>query len=951
VATTQGRQACSVCGTLLANDSVHCPVCALHGAVEPQSDSGSDISSELRFEHYTVLKNAEGKPLELGRGGMGITYKAFDVHLQCPVALKIINAQLFGNDSARLRFIREARAAASVRHPNVASVFHIGEAGGNYYYAMEFVDGETLAALIRRSTSLEIDLALQIIEQVASGLTAIDKQHLVHRDIKPSNIIVSSQNGKLETVKIIDLGLAKGVAEEDSLSTLGAFIGTPAYASPEQFAGIATDIRSDLYSLGVTLWEMLTGKLPFGGSAAELMYQHQHADPPTERLKGIPGPVTALLRVLLARDPNQRFQSPTQLQQALTKVKEANGSELRLTTAELMSIDDQRAKRVSKGKPSKQLVRWVLTTVMCLVGVLIGWLFLSRNLGLFNQPLAEPVPAQKSIAVLPFENISANKDDAYFADGVQDEILNNLAKVGQLKVICRTSVMQYRADAKRDLREVANALGVANVLEGTVRRDGKHVRVSTELVDTRNYNTIWADSYDRDLTDIFTIQSDIAQKVASRLSAQLSPEERKDIEEKPTQNLEAYDLYLHANELILSAGANGIIGNLEKPFREAIVLLEQAVQLDPNFTLAYCAAVDAHSNLYHFGDRTPERRELADAAMNNALRLQPDLPGVRVTYAFYLYRCYRDYERAGVQLAIARRSLPNSSRAFTLAAYMNRRQGHFDEAIQELNQAIARDPRNIEPISELGNTLFWTRQFDAALRTYDRLIELVPDQPEVRVQRAYIAAMKNGDDSALRSALVAAPTSMSGDTGVLSWRLRSALNHRDWEQVKELIEKMKGGEDDGMFGYEMTVLPIGCYSILLARLQGEKPGMNPALAETREQLSQKCQKSPANALLLGDLSLVDALSNNKETAISEAKRAVEMIPIAEDAVDGPGMLIQLAIVYAWTNEPDLAFEVLSPLTKTPAGLFYGDLKLNSFWTPLRNDPRFEKLLAELAPRD
>jgi serine/threonine protein kinase len=304
-------------------------------ALETQSDSVTDASSELRFEHYTVLKNAEGKPFELGHGGMGIVYKAFDVHLQRPAALKIIHPQLFANDSARQRFVREARPAANVRHPNVASVFHIGETGGNYYYAMEFVDGETLAALIRRSGCLDTDLALEIVDHVASALAAIQKQHLVHRDIKPSNILVSLQDAKLDTVKIIDLGLAKGVAEEDSLSTLGAFIGTPAYASPEQFAGIATDIRSDLYSLGVTLWEMLCGKLPFSGSAAELMYQHQHAELPGDKLKTVPPPVVPLLQVLLEKDPTARFQSPTELLTALVKVRRAMVARSDLTVIDL----------------------------------------------------------------------------------------------------------------------------------------------------------------------------------------------------------------------------------------------------------------------------------------------------------------------------------------------------------------------------------------------------------------------------------------------------------------------------------------------------------------------------------------------------------------------------------------------------------------------------------------
>ena len=953
MATTPAKQSCPVCGTLLPDDGEFCPVCVLRQAVETQTEPVSDSgTSELRFEHYTVLTNAEGKPFELGRGAMGVTYKAFDVHLQCPVALKIINAQLFSDASARHRFIREARAAASVRHPNVASVFHLGEAGGNYFYAMELVDGEPLESLIRRSGKLETDLALEVVTQVASGLTAVQKQHLVHRDIKPSNIMVNLQDGRLENVKIIDLGLAKGVAEENTISTLGAFIGTPAYASPEQFAGIGTDIRSDLYSLGIMLWEMLTGDLPFHGSAAELMYQHQHAELPSEKLKTVPLPVATLLQVLLEKDPGARLQSPTELLTALIQVKRAIVTPSGLTIVDLRTPAGQPAGESPRRTRKKTITRWLVVAAGSVATLLIaGFFFIGRQESFFSRWNAKPPASEKSIAVLPFESLSENPGDTYFADGVQDEILNKLAKIAELKVISRTSVMQYRPDAKRDLRQIAGALAVGSVLEGTVRRDGSHVRVTTELIDARDDKTMWADSYDRDLTDIFAIQSEIAQTIASKLIATLTPEEKKSIDTPPTDNLEAYDLYLRARELITSVGATPIVGDLPKKLDEAISFLDQAVRLDPKFALAYCASAVANAKVYDVADRSLERRELADKAMNSVLQLQTDLPEVHLTYASYLYWVYRDYERARVQLTMAIRGLPNDAHALALAAYMDRRQGHFDQAIQDFKESIARDPHNPEVISEFANTFFILRKFSAAEDAYERAIQLAPDDPMLRVQRGYLILREKGQDTALRLALRELPASMENVHSVLCWRLRCALDSHEWQQAKQLIEKLDGGEDDGNFAFPLMPVPVGCYTILLARLQGQPPTASIAFVQTREQLDEKVKRSPANSVLLAKLALVDALLGNKDAAISEAKSAVEMLPISKDALLGPEVALILGLVYAWTDEFDLAFQTLRSLAKVPNGLYYGDLKFSCCFEPFHKDPRYEQLLAQLAATD
>ena len=596
---------------------------------------------------------------------------------------------------------------------------------------------------------------------------------------------------------------------------------------------------------------------------------------------------------------------------------------------------------------------WIIGAGLAIVaaGIVTGaWFYIAGDRAAQQQPFPSGSLAEisaKSVAVLPFESISSSKDDGYFADGVQDEILNNLAKIAQLKVISRTSVMQYRADAKRDMRQIGYALGVAHVLEGTVRREGNRVRVSAQLVDARSDNAVWADSYDRDLTDIFTIQSEVAQTIAGKLSAALSPEEKQRIEAKPTKNLEAYDMYLKAKEKIVAAEIKEQ-GDPEKPALEALSLLEQAVQLDPNFAIAHSATAHVQNFLYQRFDPTPERRALADEAINKALRLQPDLPEVHLAYASHLYRGHGDYERARAELAIAKRGLPNNAEVMFLEALMDRQQGKFDSAVQNFKEAIKLDPRNPAPISELAETLSYTRQFDAAEQIWNRLIDVVPDRPVLKARvEFYTTVLRTADDTKFRSDCESLPD----DKLLRSVRLNLALDHRDWQQAKELITKMEGDDDGEHFAFGYRRVPVACYSILLARLQGEPYEGHGEFAETRQLLSQKVEKSPGNPSLLSNLAVIDALLGRKEDAISEAKRAVEMLPISKDAVDGPRVEANLAVVYAWTNEPGLAIQQIGRLAKTPYGLFYNDLKFSCYFEPLRSHPHFGSLLTELAPHE
>jgi Flp pilus assembly protein TadD len=493
------------------------------------------------------------------------------------------------------------------------------------------------------------------------------------------------------------------------------------------------------------------------------------------------------------------------------------------------------------------------------------------------------------------------------------------------------------------------------VVEGTVRREGNRVRVSAQLVDARKDHAVWADSYDRDLTDIFAIQTEVAQAIAGKLSAALSPDEQQRIEQKPTDNIEAYDLYLQAKQKIANAEILAG-GDPEKAKHAALSLLQRAVQLDPNFANAYCLIAFAHDTLYVEFDPTAARRALADKAINQALRLQPNRPEVHLAYANHLYRSYRDYERARSELAIAKRGLPNTAELIYLEALMNRRQGKFDAAEQSFNATIQLDPKNPQPVFDLAETLSYTRQFSAAEGTWNRLIDLRPDQPIVKAQKeACNTIQRTADDAAYRSILGSLPTSLAADRLVLSGWLNVAIDHRDWLQAKELLEKMKGGEDASQFAYAARPVPVGCYSILIARLQGEATSKDPGFAEARQLLSRKVETSPEDApshpLLLSNLAVVDALLERKEDALSEGKRGVELVPISKDAIQGARVAMNLAVVYAWTGETDLAFRLLDTLAKTPYGLFFNDLKLSHYFDPIRKEPRYEKLLAELAPHD
>jgi TolB-like protein/Tfp pilus assembly protein PilF len=556
-----------------------------------------------------------------------------------------------------------------------------------------------------------------------------------------------------------------------------------------------------------------------------------------------------------------------------------------------------------------------------------------------------PIP-EKSIAVLPFENLSEEKANAFFTGGVQDEILTNLAKIADLKVISRTSVMQYKSGITRNLKEIAQQLGVAHVLEGSVQRSGDRVRVSAQLIDARTDMHLWAEHYDRELADVFRIQSEIAEKVVAQLKAKLSPQEKTAIEEKPTHDLAAYDLYLRARDLVdaLAFTAGGTENLLE-----AVRLLDNAIARDPSFLVAHCHLARAHDIIYFLGiDHTPARLALADAAVQAAMRLRPDAGEAHLALAQHLYWGYRDYDRARQELAIARRALPNDPLALVLAGYIDRRQSRWDESTQELERALELDPRNLFILQQMSYNYEYLRRFNDVATVLDRVVSINPSDVTTRAQRAYVDLEWRADVRPLHASIESIITQDAEAAPTVSdkWMLL-ALCERDSSAAERALAVMAA---DACYDQGIPFPQAWCEG-MVCRLRGDTAGAHSAFARAREEVEQMVRKEPTYAEALCVLGMIDAALGKKAEAVREGQRAVELLPITKDALNGALLIQYFAVTCAWTNEKKLALEQLAIAARIPSNVSYGYLRLHPYWDPLRGDPRFETIVASLAPKD
>jgi TolB-like protein/DNA-binding winged helix-turn-helix (wHTH) protein/Tfp pilus assembly protein PilF len=556
-----------------------------------------------------------------------------------------------------------------------------------------------------------------------------------------------------------------------------------------------------------------------------------------------------------------------------------------------------------------------------------------------------PMPV-KSIAVLPFDNLSDEKQNAYFTAGVQDEITSNLARIADLKVISRTSANLYKSGNPRNSREIGQQLGVAHLLEGNVQRIGNRLRVNAQLINADTDTHVWAQTYNRDVADLFAIQSEIAQAIAAQLAAQISPAEKRAILRRPTADLTAFDLYIRAKDLSVRSP---FTNSGKKDLLEAADLLNQAVTRDPAFFLAFCQLAFTHDYLYFFGhDRTPARLALAEAAIQAAFRLRPDAGEAHLARAENLYRGYLDYDGALAELEVARQSLPNDAHVFQLTGSIERRRGRWENSIRSLERAVDLDPRNIHTLQQLAGSYAFLRRYAEARLACDRALAIAPDDVETKLGLADVEFDWKGDTKPLHQLIdsVRAANPEAIQDLASPWFI-CALAERDPAAATDALIAAVQGVSPGNQSIRFN-RPFA--EGIIARMSQDEGKAQSAFTTARVEQEKIVQVQPNYGPSLVVLGLIDAALGRKEDALREGRRAVELLPVEKDAINGPLMIEYLAMIAAWVGDNDLACEQLATVIRYPGSLGYGQLKLSPFWDPLRGDPRFEKIVASLAPK-
>jgi len=860
---------------------------------------------------------------ELGKGGMGKVYRVFDKKIEEEVALKLIRHEISSDKKTIERFRNELKISRKIAHRNVCKMYDLGEERGTHYITMEYVSGKSLKGMIGMMGQLSAGQVVFIAKQVCEGLAEAHRLGVVHRDLKPSNIIIDREGN----ARIMDFGIARSLRAK-GITGPGVMIGTPEYMSPEQVEGKQVDLRSDIYSLGVILYEMMTGKLPFeGDNSLSIALKHKTEEPPDpgHYNSQIPEALSQLILRCMKKDKNKRYKDAKELLSELTKIEEGISTVERIIPAK-------------KPTPSKEITvtfrkRWVMILAIFAAVVVAGVAILYF---MNNKPALDL--EQKMLVVLPFENLGPPEDE-YFAEGLTEELTNRLSALHGLGVISRTSAKMYK-DTDKTIKQIGEELGVDYVLEGSVRWDrtpeGRgRVRITPQLIRVSYETHFWSDSFDRVIEDIFSVQSEIAEKVTRELDITVLEPERNALLAKPTDSLEAYDYFLkgikHHNQ--------GWFNGEPKEFDLAVELLEKAVELDPDFILAHIRISLVHSWMYFSGwDRAEERLEKSKAAVDRALELEPDLPEAQLALGFYYYRALRDYDRASEIFEFVQKARPNISPR--LLGYIQRRQGKWEESLENLKKAFKLNPRDHDIPQQIGLSYRFLRRYQEAEAWFNRSLSINPNNNSVKLAIAGLSLLARGNTKEARNLL----EELSQLRGAKSMLINIAWLDRNYQEVIDLIESFSDDSFyDPKFIYQKDLALASAYSAM------KDWSLMKTHAESALIMLEKLVKeNPNDSRFHGSLGAVYAYLDRKEEAIREGMRAISLSPLSKDAIGGHGFIYNLALIYTLVGQYEDALSQLEYLFSIPAGDIISvlTLQLDPDWDPLRENPRFKRLVEE-----
>lgn len=855
----------------------------------------------------------------LGKGGMGEVYRATDKRLGRDVAIKILPEHLAQNQDAMRRLEREAKTLAALSHPNILTIHDVGTEHDTSFVVTELLEGETLRSRISRS-ALSWQKVLQIAIPIAEGLAAAHSKGVIHRDLKPENIFLTSDG----RIKILDFGLARftqpvsqneitGLSTQSRATQSGAVMGTVPYMSPEQVRGESVDARTDIFSFGSLLYEMIAGRRPFtGNSRAEISAAILRDEPEglASSVKEIPAEFDHVVTRCLEKNPEQRFQSASDLAFELREI--LSGSAVSKSVPE-----------VAVQKRSKTTSYLIIAAALTIVALLIGLKgrFLSKS-------SSEPI---HSLAVLPLQNLSGDPNQEYFADGMTEELIAKLARIESLRVISRTSVMEYKDPKKRKpLPQIAKELNVDAIIEGSVLQAGDRVRITAQLIHAPTDRHLWAESYERDMRDIFALQNEVASAVAREIRIKLTPQEETYFKHAPQVRPDAYRAYLRGlGSLTLLMGGQDA--------QRAVKMFERAVELDPSFAAAYSQLSVAHSLVYFMGlDRTKERLKMAKQAVDRAFQLKPDLPEGHKALGWYYYRC-RDYDQALREFNIAQRYLRGDPEILMGISSVRRRQGYFNESLNLHKKALELAPREAAIPMEIAVTLSRMRKYSDAVHYCDLSISLEPDQTNSYITKAR-AYWQQGSTEKARIVLQEIPDQKHSE--VIYFWVRQALYERNYQDaLTRLPFAISETFTDGM-----VLLPWVELQGLIYYLKGEQPRARSSFESARVLLQKEAELRPDDHRVHSSLGICYAGLGRKEDAIREGKLAVQLYPISKDALIGSQYVETLTQIYVMVGDYDAALDQLDYLLSIPSQISVGWIRIDPRWDPLRNIPRFQELM-------